>query len=421
MTDLLSVQEALERMLKRFLPVSTTTVPLELSLGMILAEDIVSTIDQPPFTNSGMDGFAVKAADTSGASAAQPVRLAVIMDIPAGTVAPGPIGPGQAARIMTGAAVPEGADAIVPIEDTNLARNATSAPAPSEIKVLRPAKDGAYLRPQGQDLHSGELLLKTGRRLLPQDLGMLASMGHVCVPVFRQPRLALLSSGDELVSPSEALPPGKIRDTNSYTLGALAEQVGAEVIRLGVVKDDPELIQERLELAIERSADLILTSAGVSVGAFDYVRQVIEQNGELTFWRVNMRPGKPVAFGSFHNIPLIGLPGNPVSAYVGFQVFVRPVLQRLRGMTDLTRPRIKVVLDQAIESDGRESYLRAILFEKCGKITATLAGHQGSGNLYSIIKANALLIIPAGVTTLPAGADLDAWLLDEYWLNYEKA
>ena len=156
-----------------------------------------------------------------------------------------------------------------------------AAPAPAEITILRPAKHGAYLRPQGQDLVIGELVLKAGRRLLPQDLGMLASMGHACVPVFRQPRVALLSSGDELVSPSEPLSPGKIRDTNSYTLGALAEQAGAEVIRLGVVKDVPELIQERLELAIDRSADLILTSAGVSVGAFDYVRQVIEQNGEL--------------------------------------------------------------------------------------------------------------------------------------------
>jgi molybdopterin molybdotransferase len=260
--------------------------------------------------------------------------------------------------------------------------------------------------------------LKAGRQLKPQDLGMLASLGYACVQVYRRPRLALLSSGDELASPSEPLAPGKIRDTNSYTLGALAEQNGAEVIRLGIVKDDPQQIRERLEIAIDRSADLIVTSAGVSVGAFDYVRDVIEQNGNLVFWRVNMRPGKPLAFGSFRGIPLIGLPGNPVSAFVGFYVFVIPVLRRLSGQPDIQRPRIKVVLDQPVESDGRESYLRAILHEKCGKITATLAGHQGSGNLYSIIKANALLIIPEGAKSLPVGTEVDAWLLDENWFSH---
>jgi molybdopterin molybdotransferase len=421
MSDLLSVQEALQRILERFSAVSTTSSPLERSLGLILAEDIYSNIDQPPFTNSAMDGFAVVSADTAGASAAQPVHLKVVMDIPAGSLAQGPIVPGQAARIMTGGIVPEGADAIVPIEDTSLGRNTTSAPAPLEITILKPATNGAFLRPKGQDLLSGELVLKAGRRLMPQDLGMLASLGYACVPVYRKPKIALLSSGNELVSPSEPLPPGKIRDTNSYTLGALVEGAGAELIRLGVVKDDPEMIRERLELAVERTVDLILTSAGVSVGAFDYVREVIERNGELTFWKVNIRPGKPLAFGSFHGIPLIGLPGNPVSAYIGFQVFVSPVLQRLTGQAGILRPRLKVAIDQPIESDGRESYLRAVLFEKCGKITATLAGHQGSGNLYSLIKANALLVIPGGITSLPAGAELEAWLLDEYWLDNEKA
>jgi molybdopterin molybdotransferase len=421
MSDLLSVQQALERMLKRFLPVSTVTVPLDRSLGRVLTDDVRSEIELPPFTNSGMDGFAVKAGDTLGASPDHPIRLTVIMDIPAGANPQLTLADGQAARIMTGAVLPEGADAVVPIEDTNLNRNQTSAPLPEEVWIQKPAAPGAYLRLRGQDLKSGELVLRAGQRLRPQDLGMLAALGYPVVPVFRRPRIAVLSSGDELVSSSETLASGKIRDSNSFILAALCEQSGAEAIRLGVVKDDPQLIYERLELAIDHAADLIITSAGVSVGAFDYVRQVIEQNGNLNFWRVNIRPGKPLAFGSFRGMPLIGLPGNPVSAYVGFQVFVAPVIRRLSGQPDRRRPTLKVVLDQEIESDGRESYLRAIIFEKCGKITATLASHQGSGNLYSVVKANALILVPAGVVSLPQGAEVEAWLLEEEWYGDEKS
>lgn len=420
MSDLLSVQQALERMLKRFLPVSTVTVPLDRALGRVLASDIRSEIELPPFTNSSMDGFAVKAGDTSGASSDHPIRLRVTMDIPAGIDPPSAVLAGQAARIMTGAVVPEGADAVVPIEDTNLNRNQTAS-LPEEVWIQKTATPGAYLRPRGQDLKVDELVLRAGQKLRPQDLGMLAALGYAVVPVYRRPRIAILSSGDELVSSSAVLAPGKIRDSNSFTLAALCEQNGAEAIRLGVVKDDPRFIYERLELAIDHAADLIITSAGVSVGAFDYVRQVIEQNGSLNFWRVNIRPGKPLAFGSFRGMPLIGLPGNPVSAYVGFQVFVIPVIRRLSGLPDHRRPALKAILDQEIESDGRESYLRAIIFEKCGKITATLASHQGSGNLYSVVKANALILIPAGVTSLSQGAEVEAWLLEDEWFSNEKS
>jgi molybdopterin molybdotransferase len=243
---------------------------------------------------------------------------------------------------------------------------------------------------------------------------MLASLGIAMIRVVRRPRVALLSSGDELLSPTEVLTPGKIHDSNSFTLAALCEQAGADVVRLGVVKDDPQQIRERLEIAIDRSVDLIITSAGVSVGAYDFMRQVIEEHGNLNFWRVNLRPGKPLAFGSFRGIPLIGLPGNPVSAYVGFQIFVDPVLRKLAGFTQIERSTAKVVLEMDIDSDGRESYLRATLTKKCGKITATLAGHQGSGNLFSVVKANGLLIIPSGTTFLPEGSEVDAWLLEEF-------
>jgi molybdopterin molybdotransferase len=419
MPDLLSVQEALDRMLKRFYPLPTTSLPLERCLHAVLAGDITAPTDLPPFTNSGMDGFAVKHEDTAQAGPENPVRLAIVMDIPAGSMPPAPLQAGQAARIMTGAAVPEGATAIVPIEDTNLYPPHSTPTLPAEVQVKKAVQAGAYLRRRGQDIHQGQTILHAGQRLRPQDLGMLASLGFAMAPVYRRPRVALLSSGDELLSPTEALAPGKIHDSNSFTLAALCEQSGAEVVRLGVVADDPQLIQERLELAIDHSADLIVTSAGVSVGEYDYMRQVIEQYGNLSFWRVNMRPGKPLAFGSFRGIPLIGLPGNPVSAYVGFQVFVFPVLRRLAGLPDGRRPTFKVTLAEPLESDGRESYLRAILIEKCGKISATLAGHQGSGNLYSVVKANALIKIPSNVTALAAGAEVDAWLLDEEWVRDE--
>jgi len=419
MPDILSVQEALDRMLKRFSPLPITTVPLERCLRLILASDITAQTDLPPFTNSGMDGFAVRFEDTATADSDHPVRLAVVMDIPAGSVASAGLQNGQAARIMTGAAVPEGANAIVPIEDTNLYPPHASPNLPEAVLVKKAAQAGAYLRRRGQDIHLGDLILRAGHRLRPQDLGMLASLGFAMVPVFRRPRVALLSSGDELLSPTEALVPGKIRDSNSFTLAALCEQYGAEVVRLGVVGDAPQLIRERLDLAIDHSADLIVTSAGVSVGEFDYMRQVIEQHGNLNFWRVNMRPGKPLAFGSFRGIPLVGLPGNPVSAYVGFQVFVYPVLRRLAGLPEGARPFLKVVLAESIESDGRESYLRAILLENCGKITATLAGHQGSGNLYSVVRANSLIKIPSNITSLPVGAEVEAWLLEEEWIRDE--
>lgn len=421
MPDLLPVNEAVNRMLDRFLPVPEETVPLEHAAGAVLAQEITSEIELPPFTNSGMDGFAVISQDTANATTVHPVELTVILDIPAGSVPDTEVKLGQAARIMTGAMLPVGANAVVPIEDTNLNGASVDAPLPATVLINSPAKKGAFLRPQGQDLQKGDIVLKKGSRLTPQAVGMLATLGMATVKVYRRPRIALLSSGDELISPSEPLRPGKIRDSNSYTLAALCEQFGTEVIRLGTVPDNPDLIRERLEIAIDRSVDLILTSAGVSVGAFDYVRSVIEQNGNLAFWRVNMRPGKPVAFGSYRGIPLIGLPGNPVSAFVGFQVLVVPVLSRLSGENRFQRRKASVILDEAVESDGRESYLRAVLSEKCGKITATLAGHQGSGNLFSLVKAHAFIIVPAGVTKLQAGSEVEAWILDDSALNHEKA
>jgi molybdopterin molybdotransferase len=236
-------------------------------------------------------------------------------------------------------------------------------------------------------------------------------LGVAEVPVYRKPHVALLSSGDELVPVDAPLRPGKIRDSNTYTLSALLEDAGADILNLGIAADRRDSVEGLLEKAAAQKVDLILSSAGVSVGAFDFIKDVIEAQGELTFWRVNMRPGKPLAFGKFKDIPFIGLPGNPVSSFVGFEVFVRPALERMSGLETKTRPKVRVRLREDITSDGRESYLRANVREEKEILSARLAGHQGSGNLLSIVQANALLIIPAGVKSLAAGAEVDAWLL----------
>lgn len=418
MPEWLSVQEAQQKMLERFQPVETILVPLESASGRVLACRIIADVDLPLFTNSSMDGFAVRATDTQGASPDSPVRLTVVMDIPAGCVPATPLQPGQTARIMTGAVVPEGADAVVPVEDITRPALLVSGMVESEIWIRNPVTAGENLRQKGQDLHQGESIFQAGWLLRPQDIGLLAALGRAVVSIYRQPRVAILSGGDELIPLTHPLTPGKIRESNSYTLAALAERAGADVLRLGIVPDDPILIRERLESAAGRSTDLILTSAGVSVGMFDYIRQVIEENGDLSFWRVKIRPGKPIAFGAFRGIPLVGLPGNPASAYIGFEVFVRPILNRLSGRPDIPHPALPAMLSEAVETDGRETYLRTVLSVKCGKITATLVGHQGAGNMVSLVNANALVRIPPGIRSLPSGAEVEAWLLDEsaHWV-----
>jgi molybdopterin molybdotransferase len=409
--SLLSVDQARERILSHFQPVTTEILPLAGCSNRVLAQDIAATGDLPPFNNSSMDGFAVRAADVVDATSDAPRSLRVVADIPAGSHPTITLVSGEAARIMTGAPVPEGADAVVPVEETDFDYRDAGTPAPEEVQIFRSAKSGANVRPRGMDLRAGEVVLIKGRTLKPQDIGLLAMLGFAKVLVFRKPRIALFSSGDELLPVDAPLEEGKIRDSNSYTLAALMEEVGTEVIRLGVAKDNPDSVKELLEQAVALHVDFILSSAGVSVGAFDFVKQVIEANGKMDFWRVNMRPGKPLAFGEYKSIPFIGLPGNPVSSFVGFEAFVRPTIQRLRGSSDEVRQTVRVRCQEQIDSDGRESYLRAQIREENGNFVASLTGHQGSGNLHSLVQANALLIIPAGVKCVPAGQEVDAWYI----------
>jgi len=409
--SLLSVDEARSRILSHFETLGTETLPLSKCARRVLATDVAAQNDLPSFDNSAMDGFAVIASDLADAAPASPRTLKVVADIPAGTNPDVTIAPGQAARIMTGAPMPKGADAVIPVEETDFQERAPGTPAPKHVNIFKTLETGAYVRGRGTDVQNGQPVLKTGHKLRPQDLGLLAMLGVANVPVYRRPRVALLSSGDELVPVDAPLRPGKIRDSNTYTLSALLEGAEVEVLNLGIAADRRESVEELLGKAAAQNVDIILSSAGVSVGAFDFIKDVVEAQGELTFWRVNMRPGKPLAFGKFKDIPFIGLPGNPVSAFVGFEVFVRPTLEKLSGLETVSRPRVRVRLAESLSSDGRESYLRASVHEENGILSAHLAGHQGSGNLLSIVQANALLIIPAGVKSLAAGKDVDAWLL----------
>ena len=409
--SLLSVQEARERILSQFNSVQIGNVPLTACINRVLGVDIVAADDLPLFDNSSMDGFAIRAADTSNAAPASRVTLSVVADLPAGSTPTISLAPGQAARIMTGAQMPQGADAVIPVEDTDFNDRSPGTPMPEKVSFERVVQPGENVRPRGMDVHAGEVVLKKGTRLKPQDIGLLAMLGYPEVQVHKKPLIALLSSGDELLEAGAPLESGKIRDSNSYMLASLIESAHAEVLRLGIAKDTRESVQGLIDQAVQLNVDLILSSAGVSVGAFDYVKEVVESSGNLNFWRVNMRPGKPVAFGEYKGIPFIGLPGNPVSAFVGFEVFVRDTIQRLSGLSDGSRQTVRVRSEEEIQSDGRESYLRAIVHEENGQFVAKLTGHQGSGNLLSLVQANALLIIPAGVKCVPAGQEVNAWLL----------
>ncbi len=405
--DLISVREAQERILAVFTPRPAVTVPLAEAYGKVLAQDVAATQDMPPFDNSSMDGFAVHCADLSAASREHPVSLPVAQDIPAGTGDVAPLRPGTAARIMTGAPVPPGADAVIPLEDVDLSRYSEGF-----VLISRPPRTGDYIRTRGQDLPKGTFILQAGKKLTPQDVGLLASFGYAQISVISPPRVAIFSSGNELLEPGSQLQPGQIYDANRFVLSGLLREAGAEVVDLGIARDDPRDVLAHFQAALDHQPDLIVSSAGVSVGAFDYVREVIEQHGRIAFWRVNIRPGKPVAFGNFETVPFLGLPGNPVSAYVGSLIFLLPVIRKLRGEPPLRHRLETATLAEDVESDGRESYLRARVEEIDSGLFVSLSGHQGSANLFALSKASALLILPSGVKSLPAGSKVNIWRLD---------
>ena len=410
---MISVEEAQERVLSQISPLGEEIVDLAHASGRVLAQTLHSNVALPQFNNSSMDGFAVRCVDVTGADTGNPIELTVIGDAPAGRVFVGRVEALQAVRIMTGAPVPAGADAIVPIEHTDFQDRTPGTPAPSKVSVYHTANLHQYIRSRGQDLQEGELVLEPGKRLRSQEIGFLASLGVSRVSVYRQPRVALFSTGDELLPVGAQISAGKIFESNSYMLASLIEKYRGEVVFLGIIPDQESAVRECLLQAARSQADLIISSAGVSVGALDFVRSVMVKDGRLEFWRVNMRPGKPLAYGEFQGIPFIGLPGNPVSAFVGAEFFVRPILLKMGGRTSWRKPYLIVKGLEAIESDGRESYLRAFIRIENGIWVASLTGHQGSGNIRSLVQANALLLVPSGVKSLPIGSEIKAYLMDE--------
>ena len=409
---MLSVKEAQERITSRFSTLDSSNQPLDKCFGRVLSEPVVSDFNYPLFDNSSVDGFAVIAKDINTASNEHPVHLKVIGDIPAGTVFSVKINKGECARIMTGAQLPAGADAVVMVEYTGADTDPVGAAAPDTIHIFQSINPGENIRRIGSDIHHNQLILNSGAILRAQDIGMLAMLGKARVPVHNKPKVAIFSSGDELITLDTALSAGKIYESNSYLLASMAQSAGCDVKTYGIASDNFDSVQNVLNLAAESQPDMIISSAGVSKGAYDYVRDAVLSNGSLDFWRVNMRPGKPLAFGEYRGIPFFGLPGNPVAAFVSFSVFITPVIEKLTGRIAPAKKLVKAILSEEIESDGRESYLRANLEFKNDRWHASLTGHQGSGNLFSLVQANALLIIPSGVKFCPPGLEVEAWLLE---------
>jgi len=406
---MLRVEEASERILAEIRTLPAESVALRAALGRVCAEDISATVTMPPWSNSSMDGYAVRSADITPVMKGEPVTLRVVGTIAAGQFAEKPVKRGQAMRIMTGAPLPDGADSVIRKEDTD----------GGEQKVeIREARDvWKNIRPAGEDYHAGDLLAKRGTPVKSALIGVLASSGVSTLQVFSRPRVAIISSGNELVDIDdfdEVIASRRIVSTNSYTLDALTRVAGGVPIDLGIATDSRAALRKKLEQASD--SDLILTSAGVSVGDMDYTRDVFAAlGGQQRFWKVKMRPGAPLAFGMLNGIPWLGLSGNPVSAMVSFELFVRPVLRKMQGHAALFRRTVTVTLEEDVKITAKLThFLRACVARKAdGTLTARLTGPQSSGALTSMVKANALLIVPETTPKAAKGAQLKALMLDQ--------
>jgi len=406
---MLTVPEAVAEITSGIVPREVERVPLLDALGRVLAEPASASYTLPQWDNSAMDGYAVRAVDVESATADAPIELPVLETVAAGQFATRPVGAGEAIRIMTGAPIPEGADTVIRVEDTD---------GGIERVAINNARDARKnIRYRGEDFHEGSVVIDAGSPLAAAQLGILASLGIGTVSVHRRPVVAIAGSGDELVDLDgfdEVKAGRKIVGSNRYTLDALIRQAGGVPRDLGNALDTPDSLHEVLSRSA--GADLLVTSAGASVGEFDYTRQVLEAMGaELRFWRVRMRPGAPLGFGTLHGMPWIGLPGNPVSAMVTFELFARPVIRRMLGHTRLHRRPVPVVLEEPVSIGAKLThFLRAVVtIRDDGQATARLTGPQGSGILTSMARANALLVVPHDRPRVEAGERLNALPLSE--------
>lgn len=402
---MLSVEEALERILAEIRLLNVVQVPLPEACGLVLAEDVIAQEEIPPFANSAMDGFALLSKD-SYPHDGKPPRLRVTGGVAAGYVADHAVEEGTAMRVMTGAPIPPGADTVIQVELTRY-----DGPESTWVEILEEVPPGNNIRPAGEDMHRGQKVLARGSEIGPWEIGILATLGWATVPVVRRPRVAILGTGDEVIEVDEPLRPGKIRNSNSYLLEAAVRKAGAEPHRLGVARDTTESLREKFTEAV--TYDLILTSGGVSVGDFDLVKNIMQEQGQINFWRINMRPGKPVAFGHIGTVPLLGLPGNPVSSAVTFELFGRPVIRKMMGHTRLLKPQIDVVVEDGVSDQAmRRHYVRAYVEWRDGHFVAHTTGNQGSHILTSLLNANALVIVPEGGVEVHPGDTAKAMMLD---------
>ena len=403
---MISVEEAQSRVLASINTLEAESVSALDSLGRVLAADVVSDIDVAPFDNSAMDGYAVRSADLAGASELTPVRLRVVEHVAAGAFPAVSVGSREATRIMTGAPVPEGADAVVMVERTAEEDDGATA------VIMTTARLGENIRRKAEDVHSGETVLRAGEVVGAAAIGLMAAVGCANPLVYRRPRVAVVATGDELVAIDEYPGPGKIRNSNSYTLAAQVTDAGGEAVVLEVARDTVEHTTEILSRAPE--FDLMVSTGGVSMGDYDVVKDVLEQIGEMDFWKVAMRPGAPQTHGTIGGTPFFGLPGNPTSTMVGFELFVRPVILKMMGHTALDRPRHTVVLGHDVKKKADRRYFMRAVTERMpdGTHVASLAGAQSSAMLTSMHRANCLLVLPEGETDFPAGSMAECIRLD---------
>ena len=406
---LVPFDEARRIVLERIRPLPPVPLPLAEAAGCVLAEDVAAAEDIPPFANSAMDGFAVRSADLTGATPEHPTRLRLAGEVFAGTARLPLVEPGTVVRITTGAPLPPGADAVVPVE-------ATTLDGPDVLLGMAPAERG-FVRAAGEDVAAGTIVLGSGQVLEPAAIGMLASIGRPVVLAHPRPTVIVVSTGDELVDPGEPLGPGQIRNSNSFMLAAQATAAGVHAFPLGRLRDDVAALEAGFTRAAAEG-NAVITSGGVSVGEHDYTKQVLAELGDVTPWRVAMQPGMPQAFGHAAGVPLFGLPGNPVSAFVVFEVLVRPALRKLAGYPPgrLDRPRIVARLAEPVRSPaGKTSFLRVTLAPGPSGPLASLTGAQGSGVLSSCVAADGLAVVPAAERGLPEGAEVEVVVLREDW------
>jgi molybdopterin molybdotransferase len=416
---MISVEEALEKVLSYVEVLEPERKPILDCLGQVLAEDVYSTIDIPPLDNSAMDGYAVQAEDTQGATKSSPRCLHVIGEVAAGSLPTKRVKSGSAIRIMTGAPLPEGADAVVRFEDTDELERKSSGGGPSQIGILCEAKKGLNVRYRGEDIAKGDLVLKKGKVLRPQEIGILASLGRSTALVVRRPIVAIMATGDELIGVDQPLTSGKIYDSNTYTIAAEVCRYGGIPKILGIGRDSIQSLTRKIDEGLD--ADILITSGGVSKGDYDIVKDVLVEHGEVGFWTVRMKPGKPLAFGVIKKVeggrekkvPHLGLPGNPVSSMITFEQFARPAILKMMGKKILMKPIIRAIIeDDVANDDGRRIFARVAVTRRGGQYHASITGPQGSGILTSMAKANGLAVIRESSKGVKAGDMVEVQMLD---------